>query len=43
MKSTSVEDEEVMRVLDSLMKDPDKWKEYIALHAERALKHWRKR
>jgi len=42
MKPSSVEDEGVMRKLDSLMKDPDKWKEYIACHAERALKHWRK-
>jgi hypothetical protein len=43
MKSTSAEDEDIMRKLDSLMKDPEKWKEYVASHAERALKHWRKK
>lgn len=43
MKSSSAEDEEVMRRLDALMKDPEKWKEYVASHAERAIKHWPKR
>lgn len=43
MKSASAGDEEVMQKIDALMKDPEKWREYIASHAERALKHWRKR
>lgn len=42
LKTRSEEDDEVMRKLDDLIKDPVKWKEYIESHAERALKHWRK-
>jgi hypothetical protein len=43
MKSQSAKDEEVMRKIDSLMQDPNKWEDYIASRAETALKHWRKR
>ena len=37
------DDEEVIRKIDLLMKDPDKWDEYIASRVERVLKHWPKR
>ena len=43
MKTSSAEDEELMRKLDNLMKDPAKWKEYIESRAEKAIKHWPKR
>ena len=43
MKTDSAEDEEVMRKIDALMKDPEKWKEYVASRAERAIRHWPKR
>ena len=42
-KTCSAEDEELMRKLDNLMKDPAKWKEYIESRAEKAIKHWPKR
>ena len=37
------DDEEVMRKLDELMKDPVKFQEYVEARADKALKHWRKR
>jgi hypothetical protein len=43
MKAREAEDEEVMRKLDRLMKDPAKWREYIESRAEKAVKNWRKR
>lgn len=43
MKTNSAKDEEIMRKLDALMKDPEKWKEYVASRAERAIRHWPKR
>jgi hypothetical protein len=43
MKAREAEDEEVMRRLDLLMKDPDKWREYVKARAEKAIRHWPKR
>jgi hypothetical protein len=43
MRTSSAEDEELMRKLDNLMKDPTKWKEYIESRAEKAIEHWPKR
>jgi hypothetical protein len=43
MKSDSAKDEEVMRRIDSLMQDPNKWEDYIASRVERVLKHWPRR
>ena len=43
LKTGSTEDEELMRKLDDLMKDPVKWREYIESRAEKAIKHWPKR
>lgn len=43
MKTPSPEDEELMRKLDNLMKDPAKWREYIEARADMAIKHWPKR
>ena len=43
MKAGQAEDEEVMRKLDRLMKDPAKWREYIESRAEKAIKNWPKR
>jgi hypothetical protein len=40
MKSDSAKDEEVMRRIDSLMQDPNKWEDYIASRVERVLKNW---
>ena len=38
----SAEDEQLVRKLDELKKDPEKWREYIESRAERAIRHWRK-
>ena len=35
--------EEVVRKLRELRKDPNRWEEYMADCAERALNHWRKK
>ena len=35
--------DEVVRKLRELRKDPDRWEEYMADRAERALNHWRKK
>jgi hypothetical protein len=43
LKTGSMEDEELMRKLDDLMKDPIRWKEYIQSRAEKAIRHWPKR
>ncbi len=43
MKARETEDEEVMRKLDRLMKDPAKWREYVEARAEKAIRHWPKR
>jgi hypothetical protein len=43
MKARETEDEEVMRKLDRLMKDPAKWREYVERRAEKAITHWPKR
>ena len=43
MKTSPKEDEELMRKLDRLMKDPVKWKEYIESRADKAIRHWPKR
>ncbi len=43
MRTSSAEDDELMRKLDNLMKNPAKWKEYIESRAEKAIKHWPKR
>lgn len=43
LKAQSTDDEELMRKLDDLMKDPAKWKEYIESRAEKAIEHWPKR
>lgn len=40
MRTSSTEDEELMRKLDNLMKDPAKWKEYIESRADKAIKNW---
>ena len=37
MKSDSAKDEEVMRRIDSLMQDPNKWEDYIASRVEKGL------
>ncbi len=39
----SAEDEQLMRKLDELKRDPEKWREYIESRAEKAIKNWRKR
>lgn len=39
----SAEDEQLIRKLDELKKDPEKRKEYIESRAAKAIKHWRKR
>jgi len=43
MKSESSKDEEVVRKIDSLMQDPNEWKDYTASRVETVLKHWPKR
>jgi len=35
-------DEEIMRKIDELMKDPEKFDEYIASRLDKAIKNWRK-
>lgn len=34
------EDEKIMRKLDELMKDPQKFDEYVASRLDRAVKNW---
>lgn len=36
-------DEEVMKKIDELRKDPKKFEEYVASRMDRAVKNWRKR
>ncbi len=36
-------DEEVIRKIDEIRKDPEKWEEYIESRLDRAVKNWRKR
>jgi len=43
MKKRRAGDEEVMRKLDELMKDPEKFQKYVEARAEKALEYWRKR
>jgi len=43
MKKRRADDEEVMRKIDELMKDPVRWREYIESRADKALSYWRKR
>jgi hypothetical protein len=33
-------DEEIMRKFDELMKDPKKFKEYVASRMDRAVRNW---
>jgi hypothetical protein len=40
MKAREADDEEVMRKLDRLMKDPAKWREYVESRAEKAITNW---
>jgi hypothetical protein len=36
-------DEEVIKKIDEILKDPEKYKDHIASNLDRAVKHWRKR
>jgi hypothetical protein len=36
-------DDEILRRIDELRKDPKRWKEYIESRLDRAVKSWRKR
>jgi len=36
-------DEEILRRIDELRKDPRKWEAYIESRLDRAVKNWRKR
>ncbi len=40
VSESAKKDEKVMRKIDLLMKDPNKWDDYVASRVERVLKHW---
>jgi hypothetical protein len=44
MKNSMAEsDEEILRRIDELRKDPKKWEQYIESRLDRAVKNWRKK
>jgi hypothetical protein len=41
--SLPVSDEEIMRKIDELRKDPKRFEEYVASRMDKAVKNWRRR